>query len=74
MDYSALLTDEQKRAILTQRLQQFAAEGFQHEINKTVATASNNEEGIKAADDALAILDKAIEVHQEELAKLPAAE
>ena len=70
MDYSALLTDEQKKAILEQRIAQFASEGYQHEINKTVAAASGNEEGVKASDDALAILEKAIAVHQEELAKL----
>lgn len=74
MDYSALLTDEQKRSILEQRLAQFASEAYQHSINKTVAEASDNEEGVKASEDALAILDKAIAVHQEELAKLPAAE
>lgn len=74
MDYSALLTDEQKRSILEQRLAQFASEAYQHDINKQVAEASDNAEGIKAAEDALAILDKAITVHQEELAKLPAAE
>lgn len=73
MDYSSLLTDAQKRSILEQRIQTFAAEAFQHDINKQVAEASNNEEGVKAADEALAILDTAITVHQEELAKLPVA-
>ena len=72
IDYSGLLTDEQKRSILSQRLTQFAAEGYQHEINKQVAEAADNEEGTKAANDALAILDSAIAVHQSELAKLPA--
>jgi hypothetical protein len=74
VDYSALLTDEQKRQILTARLEQFAAEGFQHTLNRQIAESADNAEGVKAADDAIAILDKAIEVHQEELAKLPAAE
>lgn len=74
IDYSSLLTDDQKRSILEQRIAQFAAEAYQHDINKQIATASNNEEGIKAADDALVILDTAIVVHQEELAKLPPAE
>lgn len=75
LDYSSLLTDEQKKSILEQRLAQFAAEAYQHTLNKEVA--KDNEEAVKAADDALAILDKAIAVHQEELAKLapaPAAE
>jgi len=74
IDYSGLLTSEQKKNILEQRLTQFAAEAYQHDINKQVATASNNEEGIKQANDALAILETAMTIHQEELANLPAAE
>jgi hypothetical protein len=68
MDYSALLSNEQKRNILEQRIAQFASEAYQHSINKQVA--GDNAEAIKAADDALAILDNAIKIHQEELAKL----
>lgn len=71
IDYSNLLTNEQKKAILEQRLAQFAAEGYQHTLNKEVA--KDNEDAVKAADEALAILDKAIEVHQEELAKIEQA-
>jgi hypothetical protein len=68
MDYSALLTNDQKRNILEQRIAQFASEAYQHDINKKMA--GDNVEAIKAADDALAILDNAIKIHQEELAKL----
>lgn len=72
IDYSSLLTDAQKRNILEQRLAQFASEAYQHDINKQIAIVSNNEEAIASADQSLAILDTAITVHQEELAKLPA--
>jgi hypothetical protein len=68
MDYSALLTTEQKKAILGQRIAQFASEAYQHEINKKMA--GDNAEAIQAANDALAILDNAITIHQDELAKL----
>lgn len=68
MDYASLLTNEQKKSILEQRIAQFAAEAYQHEINKKLA--ADNEEAIKAADDALAILDNAITIHQDEIAKL----
>lgn len=68
MDYSSLLTNDQKRSILEQRLAQFAAEAYQHTLNKQVA--GDNTEAVQAADEALAILDNAITVHQEELAKL----
>ena len=68
MDYASLLTNDQKRSILEQRLAQFASEAYQHTLNKEVA--KDNAEAVLAADDALAILDNAITVHQEELAKL----
>lgn len=74
IDYSSLLTEAQKRDILTQRLAQFTSEAYQHTLNKQVAESISNEDGVKAADDALTILDKAIEVHQEELAKLAPVE
>jgi hypothetical protein len=68
MDYSSLLSNDQKKSILEQRIAQFASEAYQHAINKQVA--GDNAEAIKAADDALAILDNAIKIHQDELAKL----
>ena len=68
MDYASLLTNEQKRSIVEQRIAQFASEAYQHTLNKEVA--KDNAEAVQAADDALAILDNAITVHQEELAKL----
>jgi hypothetical protein len=68
MDYSSLLTTDQKRSILEQRIAQFASEAYQHTLNKEVA--KDNPEAVQAANDALAILDNAITVHQEELAKL----
>ena len=68
MDYSALLTNDQKRSILEQRIAQFATEAYQHQLNKEVS--ASNPEAVQAANDALAILDNAITVHQDELAKL----
>jgi len=68
MDYSALLTNNQKRSILEQRIAQFASEAYQHTLNKEVS--ANNPEAVQAANDALEILDNAIKVHQDELNKL----
>lgn len=70
IDYKNLLTDEQKKELLSGRISQFAAEAFQHELNLEVAKAASNDEGIENAEKALAILETAIEVHQAELAKL----
>ena len=70
MDYSSLLTNDQKRSILEQRIAQFASEAYQHTLNKTVAESTNNTAGVESADTALAMYDNAITVHQDELAKL----
>lgn len=70
IDYSSLLSDSQKRSILQQRVQQFAAEAYQHEINRKLATETGNEAGVAQADEALTILDQAISLHLEELEKL----
>jgi hypothetical protein len=68
MDYSLLLTTEQKKAILEQRIAQFAAEAYQHDLNKKLA--KDNKEAVTAADNALVTLEAAINLHQNELNKL----
>ena len=72
IDYASLLTDEQKRNILTQRVSQFAAEAYQHTLNKTTCESLGDTAGIEAADKALAVLEAAIATHQAEIAALPA--
>lgn len=67
IDYTALLTEEQKRNILTQRISQFAAEAWQHELNKQTCTQLGDEAGVASSDAALATLEAAINVHQAEL-------
>lgn len=72
MDYSTLLTDDQKREILVGRIQQFASEAYQISLNQKVLTENGGEEAAIANNDAnLATLEKAIQVHQDELASLP---
>ena len=68
LDYSSLLSTEQKKAILEQRITQFASEAYQHELNRKLA--GDNAEAIKVADDSLATLDLAITLHVNELSKL----
>lgn len=74
IDYASMLTDAQKRQLVENRLAQFAAEAYQYSLNKKTAESIQNEQQIEAADKALAILEAAIAVHQEELSKLPPAE
>jgi hypothetical protein len=74
IDYTTLLTAEQKRNILQQRIGQFAAEAYQHSLNKATCEALGDADGVENADKALGILDAAINTHSAELAALGDAE
>lgn len=75
------LTNDEKTAILNQRVKQFAAEKFNHEINKTLLEAQKTDATKEAkaeldveiakTDEAIAIIDKAIETTQGIEASLP---
>lgn len=65
-----MLTDEEKRSIITQRLAQLAAERFQHELNSEVCEAIGDEAGLANAASAIATLTVAIEVHEAKLSGL----
>jgi vacuolar-type H+-ATPase subunit D/Vma8 len=72
MNFSDLLTDDQKREILVSRIQQFASEAYQISLNQKVLTENaGNEVAIASNDANLATLEQAIQVHQDELASLP---
>jgi hypothetical protein len=70
IDYSKYITDDQKKKLLQDRLAQFAAEAYQHSINAQVAETLGNDEGVKNASDALAILEAAIDAHEVELGSI----
>jgi hypothetical protein len=74
IDFGSLLTVEQKRNILEQRVAQFASEAYQHELNKQVASTINDDASVANADAALATIEVAIATHQSELDSLNAAE
>ena len=75
------LSVDEKQAILNQRIKQFAAEKFNHEINKTLLEAQKTDATKEAkaeidveiakTDEAIAIIDKAIETTQGIEATLP---
>lgn len=67
IDFSSLLSKEQKIELLNSRIQQFAAEAYQHELNKYTAEMMEQPELIEVSDAALAQLEKAVLVHQAEL-------
>ncbi len=70
IDYSKYLTDDQKKKLISDRLAQFAAEAYQHSINAQVAQSLGNDEGVENAQNALAILEAAIDAHESELSTL----
>jgi len=67
MEYQYLDTDQQK-AMLEARLQQLENEHFGHAQNKKLA--DGDEEKIKAADEAMAIIDAAYDVAKKDLAAI----
>ena len=67
IDYSKYITDDQKKKLLQDRLAQFAAEAYQHSINAQVAQSLSNDEGVENAENALSILEAAIDAHESEL-------
>ena len=67
IDFNNLLTADQKRDLLTQRIQQFASEAYQHELNRQIAEAVQDSAAVQTANDALATLETALTVHEVEL-------
>lgn len=71
MEFDKLLTDDQKRQVLSNRITQFAAEAYQHTLNKRTAEKVGAKDKVAEADKALKTIEAAILVHKEELEKLP---
>lgn len=70
IDFGSLLTDEQKRSLLEQRIAQFATEGYQHQLNAEAAKKLGDEVFEANSTKAIEEISRAIEFHQEELDKL----
>lgn len=66
IDYNSLLTAEHKLSLIDQRIQGFAAEAYQHLLNKQIAEKIGDTTAVENADAALATLEMAISVHQAE--------
>lgn len=71
IDFASLLTTDQKRQLIQNRIAQFAAEAYQQELNKKTAESLQSESQAEAATKSLALLEEAIRIHQAELDKLP---
>lgn len=80
-DFKSVLTTDQLKGVLNQQIQQFAVQGYQHELNKLIieknATPENQEETQKSLAEAeknVALLGIAIETYIAELESLPVSE
>lgn len=70
LDFNQLLNNEQKLEILNNRLRQFAAEAYQVNLNLKTAEQVAEPDQIQKIRDNLKLLETAIMVHQEEIAKI----
>lgn len=71
--FETLLTTEQKIKVVEDRISQFATEAYQHSLNKTTSDELDATEQSEVSAKNIEILEIAIKVHQEELAKLQAS-
>lgn len=71
--FETLLTTEQKIKVVEDRISQFATEAYQHSLNKTTSDTLEATEQAEISAKNIEILETAIKVHQEELAKLQAS-
>jgi peptidoglycan hydrolase CwlO-like protein len=71
VDFVNLLPLEERRVVLRKRIQQLAAEGYQHTLNRLAALRNENQELIAEIDKQIDELSVAIDVYQAELNSLP---
>lgn len=70
-DFIGLLSVEERRLVLRQRIQQLASEGYQHQLNKQGAQINGKPDLIFEADQKIAEISNVIQVYQRELNALP---
>lgn len=73
-EFSVYLNDEQQRSIILQRIQQFAVEGYQISINRSVAEKTGDEKAVEEIDKNIETLKAVILAYQAELDALPKTE
>jgi len=71
IDFGSMLSTEQKRELLNNRINQFAAEAYQYSLNKKTAEELGSDDQVESISKSIDILEAAIRVHLEELATLP---
>jgi len=61
------LTSELRKAILEQRIQSLNEQGFAAELDRATALSVGNQEAVEKADATIAVIKKALIVHEAEL-------
>ena len=70
MNFSELLSVEQRKEILESRILNFAVEAYQVSLNKQVAESGEDLAAVEQANNALATLESAIQIYKDELASI----
>lgn len=76
IDFNTLLTTEERKAVVTQRVQQLAVEAYQLTLNLNVlnAQAEPNEQALTEINNNLNLLEQMITVYKAELDSLGVSE
>jgi hypothetical protein len=70
MNFSELLTAEQRREIIEGRIFNFAVEAYQLSLNKQVAEATGDNTAVEQAVQALSTLEAAVTIYKNELSTI----
>jgi uncharacterized protein (DUF342 family) len=74
-DFGSLLSVEQKKNLLENRITQFAADAYQASLNsETIQKVNPESEELPKIEESLKLLEAAIKTHQKALSELPATE
>lgn len=76
IDFNTLLTTEERKAVVTQRIQQLAVEAYQLTLNLNVLNAQEepNEQALTEINNNLNLLEQMITVYKAELDSLGVSE
>jgi hypothetical protein len=72
IDFNSLLTVDERKAVVTQRVQQLAVEAYQLSLNLNVLNAQENpnEQALTEINNNLNLLEQMIAVYKQELESL----
>jgi hypothetical protein len=71
INFGDFLSVEQKQALLTGKIQQLAAEGYQLQVNRiALESVENSEQSLSVVDANISLIAEAIKLYQAELDNL----